>query len=233
MRCYGRAMAEDAIPNGGPEQMRSAMAEYIRALHRAYLDASTPLAPGDRARLPVLQAQSFTVAAIGTRYLHVIGTSETLPAPTGPEVVIEDSLDELSWTVRFFDPVVSPALGLIDESEKPSPDQVRHTLGIRSVVYHLTVPPGGGLTAHHALHAGTGLAHSHAAAHRDFASLAALRPSRGALIAEMQAAHVNDLPEAHRLLAIELVGPDAITAAHGDFEAVRRQTLQALREAAS
>lgn len=223
-------MAEVRDAPASPEQMRTAMADYVRGLHRAYLDASAPLAPADRARLPLLQADRLTVAAIGTRYLHVLATTEALPEPIGPEIGIEDSLDDLAWTLRFFDPVVAPGLGLIDESSEPRPDQVRHTLGIRSVTYHLTVPPGSGLTPHHALHAGTGLAHSHAAAHRDFTTLAGLRPDQGSLIAEMHAAYVNDLPQAHRLLATALVGPEPITADAGDLDAVRRQTLQAIRE---
>ena len=180
--------------------------------------------------MPLLQAQSLTVAAVGTRYLHVIGTTDPLPAPIGPEVGIDDHLDDIEWTLRFFDPVVAPGLGLIDETEAPAPDQVRHTLGIRSVVYHLTVPPGSGLTPHHALHAGTGLSHAHAAADRDFSTLTGLLPGQGPLIAEMYSAYVNGLPQAHRLLAIELVGRDHITAPAEEFDAVRREALQSVRE---
>jgi hypothetical protein len=226
-------MAEAPPTMSGPEQMRSAMADYVRALHRSYLDAGAPLPPADRARMPLLQAQSLTVAAVGTRYLHVIATTDPLPAPIGPEIGIDDHLDDLEWTLRFFDPVVAPGLGLLDETEAPAPDQVRHTLGIRSVVYHLTVPPGSGLTAHHALHAGTGLAHSHAAAERDYTTLVGLRPTQGPLIAEMHAAYVNALPRAHRLLACELAGPDSITAPAEDFDAVRREALRAIRGADS
>ncbi len=74
-------------------------------------------------------------------------------------------------------------------------------LGVRTVAYHLSVPPGGGLTAHHALHAGTGLAHAHAAAHRDFDSIEALAPGREDLVAEMRGAFVAGLPIAQLLLA--------------------------------
>lgn len=224
-------MADAREAPTSPEQMRTAMADYVRGLHRAYLDASAPLAPADRARLPLLQANRLTVAAIGTRYLHVLATTESLPDPVGPEIGIDDSLDDLAWTLRFFDPVVAPGLGLIDEADEPRPDQVRHTLGIRSVTYHLTVPPGSGLTPHHALHAGTGLAHSHAAAQRDFTTLAGLRPDMGSLVTEMHATYVNDLPHAHRLLACAIAGTEAITAEATDLDAVRRQTLRAIREA--
>lgn len=205
------------------------MADYVRAVHQAYLDAAEALPPADRARLPLFTDQPFTVIAAGTRYLHVLGTTEQLPAPAGPEVSIEDSLDDLRWTLRFFDPVVAPGLGLIDEKDTAQPQQVRETLGIRSVLYHLSVPPGGGLTAHHAQHAGTGLAHSQAAADRDFTTLANLDPRKGALVAEMYAAHVNLMPVALRLLANQYIGDDAIDASITDMNEIRRLTLENAR----
>ncbi|MDA2987943.1 MAG: hypothetical protein O2815_02575 [Actinomycetota bacterium] len=216
---------------GSPEQMRTAMGDYVRAVHQAYLDAAETLPPADRARLPLFTDQPFTVIAVGTRYLHVLGTTEQLPAPAGPEVSIEDHVDDLRWTLRFFDPVVAPALGLIDEKEHPQPEQVRETLGVRSVLYHLSVPPGGGLTGHHAQHAGTGLAHSHAAADRDFTSLANLSPRQGPLVAEMYAAHVNHMPTALRLLANEFLGEAVLSADMTDMTDIRRQTLEHARQA--
>lgn len=210
-----------------PEQMRLAMTAYVRAVHQAYLDAAATLPPGDRARLPLAGADEFTVLAVGSRYLHVLATTDRLPAPEGVEVCIEDSLSSIRWTLRFFDPVIAPGLGLIDEVEAPAPLQVRETLGVRTVLYHLSVPPGSGLTPHHALHAGTGLAHSHAAADRDFATMASLLPDRGAVVHEMHAAHVNGLARAHLLLARDIAG--AITAPAEEFEQVRRETLAVLR----
>ena len=192
------------VEGTGPEAMRQAMADYVRALHQAYLDAVATLPPAERARLPLITAGRVTVAAVGVRMLHVIGTVETLPAPRGPEVEIADSLDDLAWTLRFFDPVVVPALGLIDESQGPDYDEVRRALGIRTVVYHLAVPPGGTLTAHHALHAGTGLAHAHAAAARDFDALRAHAPGRESLVDEMQGASVAGLPRAQVALAMAI-----------------------------
>lgn len=216
-----------------PEQMRSAMADYVRAVHQAYLDAAGALPPGDRARLPLFSAEPFTVAVVGTRYLHVLGTTDALPAPVGPEIRIEDQLEDLRWTVRFYDPVVSPGLGLIDEEAAPAPDIVRETLGIRSVLYHLSVPPGGGLTAHHAQHAGTGLAHSHSAADRDFTALTQLRPASGALISEMYRAHVNQMPRALGLLANELTGTALIESDETDLDVIRRRALDELRKGIS
>ena len=177
------------------------MADYVRALHQAYLDAVATLPPAERARLPLVAADRVTVAAVGVRMLHVVATVEMLPSPRGPEVQIDDALDDLSWTLRFFDPVVTPALSLLDESAAPDYDGVRSALGVRTVVYHLAVPPGGSLTAHHALHAGTGLAHSHASAARDFDALRAHAPGREALVDEMRGASVAGLTRAQVLLA--------------------------------
>lgn len=210
------------------------MADYVRAVHQAYLDASAPLAPAERARLPLVSAERVTVLAVGTRNLHVLATTEPLPAPIGPEVEVVDGIEGLEWTLRFFDPVVAPGLGLVDESVTPQPQEVRAVLGVRTVVYHLTVPPGGGLTPHHALHAGTGLAHSHAAAVRDLDTIAALAPTAGPLVDELRGATVAGLPAAQLLLAraiapasTALAGMDLRTA---DSESVRRGLVAALRE---
>lgn len=187
-----------------PESMRSAMAEYVAAAHRAYLDAAEGLTPGERGRLPLVSAGRFTVVAVGTRYLHVIATMDELPAPSGPEVSVPGAEGDLAWTLRFFDPVVVPALGLVDEAQAPAGRQVRDLLGLSRIVYHLTVPPGGGLTPHHALHSGTGLAHSHAAASRDYDSIAALLPQSFALVSEMRAADAADMSASVVLLARHL-----------------------------
>ena len=219
------------VEGTGPEAMRQAMADYVRALHQAYLDAVATLPPAERARLPLITAGRVTVAAVGVRMLHVIGTVETLPAPRGPEVEIADSLDDLAWTLRFFDPVVVPALGLIDESQGADYDEVRRALGIRTVVYHLAVPPGGTLTAHHALHAGTGLAHAHAAAARDFDALRAHAPGRESLVDEMQGASVAGLPRAQVALAMAIAPglPGRSIDPPTDPADVRRGLIQHLR----
>lgn len=215
----------------GPEAMRQAMADYVRSLHQAYLDAVATLPPADRARLPLIAAGRITVAAAGVRNLHVIGTVEALPSPRGPEVEVSDALDDLAWTLRFFDPVVAPSLGLIDESGGAQYDEVRRALGIRTVVYHLAVPPGGSLTAHHALHAGTGLAHSHAAAARDFDALRAHAPGREALVDEMQGANVAGLTRAQIALAQAIAPglPDVTLDPPSDPAEVRRALLAYLR----
>ena len=80
----------------GPEAMRAALAGYVQAVHAAYLDSSVLLPPAERARLPLLDPAPLTVIAVGTAYLHVVGTRETLPAPTGQEVALDDELDGLA-----------------------------------------------------------------------------------------------------------------------------------------
>lgn len=220
-------------PPTSPEAMRTAMASYVRALHQAYVDASAILPPAERARLPLMSTEELTIAAVGTRYLHVIGTAERLPEPQGQEIEIVESSGSLAWRLRFFDPVIVPALGLVDESGGPEPGAVQEALGIRSVAYHLSVPPGGGLTAHHALHAGTGLAHAHAAAQRDFDSIADLAPDRVALIAELRGAHVAGLVVAQLLLARAIDPSSAALASQSldapDPDLVRRELLASLR----
>ena len=212
----------------GPEAMRQAMADYVRALHQTYVDAVITLPPAERARLPLVSASQITVAAVGARNLHVIGTVEALPAPAGPEVEIVDDLDDLAWTLRFFDPVVVPAIGLIDESEAPAYEDVRRALGIRTVVYHLAVPPGGSLTSHHALHAGTGLAHSHAAAARDFDAIRAHVPGHEAWVDEMQGADIAGLQHAQVLLA-RAISPGLELPPDPSAADVRKALLEAVR----
>lgn len=221
--------------------MRAAMADYVTALHRAYLDVAAQLTPGDRARLPLLQASTapssaLTVAAVGARNLHVIATTDPLPPPQGQEVEVEGTEGDLRWRLRFFDPVVAPALGLIDESESPRQDQVRDALGLAGVVYHLTVPPGSGLTPHHAQHAGTGLAHTHAAAARDYDSVTQLVPSAAPLVREMRAAEAAGLHASVILLARALAPADETLGSMsltGSSDAdVRAALLRALRSRA-
>ncbi|HSK36417.1 MAG TPA: hypothetical protein VLA80_06745, partial [Actinomycetota bacterium] len=65
----------------GPERMRQAMADFVAAVHQAYLAQARLLPPAAQARLPLLQAPRLTVAAAGARNLHVIGTGERFPAP--------------------------------------------------------------------------------------------------------------------------------------------------------
>jgi hypothetical protein len=221
-------------PLGSPEDARAQLREYVRALHHAYLAGARILAPGHRAALPLLAAPRITVAVAAARHLHVIAVTDALPAPRGQEVAVADELDGLTWTVRFYDPVVLPELGMIGEHEGPAAADVRRALGVAGVLYHLSVTAGGGLTAHHAQHAGTALVNEHAAAARDGESLRALLPRQAGLVDELIAAERLGLHHSVRLLAAALAGGDpGVDAALGgdDDAAVRRAVLFAARSA--
>lgn len=235
------ARFQDVTSPPSPDLMRRAMADYVRSVHQAYLDAAALLPPAERARLPLLSSGQLTVLAVGARNLHVLATTEPLPPPSGQEVELSDAIADLAWRLRFYDPVIVPGLGLVDESVEPQPAQVRDLLGVRTYLYHLTVPPGSGLTPHHAQHAGTGLAHSHAAAVRDFDSIASLAPTQAAVVEELRGAWVAGLPGAQLLLARRLApaSPElqqleaSVGSAfpHGvDPVSVRRALLATLRE---
>lgn len=223
-----------------PQAMRSAMAGYVHGTIRAYLDAASQLPPLERARLPLLSGDRLSVIAVGTRYLHLIGTGEALPAPSGQEVAIADSIDDTAWELRFYDPVIEPSLGQVDESQGARPDLVREVLGVRTHLFHLVIAPGSGLSGHHAQHAGTGLAHSHASADRDFQTMLGLAPAKSALIREMHSAQLAGLPIAHSMLALRIaprllapdssaLDPDAAADSPEDYQRVRRSVLAELR----
>jgi hypothetical protein len=218
--------------------MRRAMADFVAAVHEAYLVQARLLAPAERARLPLLRAARLTVAAAGARNLHVVATEERFPAPVGQEVELTEEADGLTWSLRFFDPIVLPALGLVAESTGPAPEEVRRLLGVRTYLYHLVVEPGSQLTPHHATHAGTGLASAHAAAARDIETIRAHAPDRQELVDELAGAATAGLVRAQALLA-RAIAPDdeAVAAAAGTAEpqpdALRSALLQALRRPAS
>jgi hypothetical protein len=215
-----------------PEDARAQLREFVAALHQAYLGAAALLPPGERAALPLMSAGPVTVVVAAAGYLHVIATTDALPAPRGQEVEEHDELDGLRWAVRFYDPVVLPELGVISEAGEPDPVAVRRSLGIAAVLYHLSVAPGGGLTPHHAQHAGAGLAGEHAARVRDSDSLRALLRGREDLVDEFCVAERLGLHHSLRLLAAELAGADpgvAAAAAGDDDGAVRRALLAAAR----
>lgn len=158
----GGTVAADAPGTAtGPEAMRGAMADYIHAVHQAYLEAiSGRISTEQLGKLPLL-AGPFDVAAVGASQLHVIATRDlTLPLDER-EITVPGGLGPLSWTVRFLDPVIVPPLGLIDDVGPTGGQQVVATLGVSSVLYHLTSTIAGALSPHQATHAGAGLANAH------------------------------------------------------------------------
>jgi hypothetical protein len=225
-----------APATGRPEQMRRAMADFVTAVHEAYLAQARLLPPAEQARLPLLRAARLTVAAAGARNLHVVATEERFPAPVGQEVEVTGHADGLAWSLRFFDPVVLPVLGIVAEAAGPAPEEVRRVLGIRTYLYHLVVGPGSQLAPHHATHAGTGLASAHAAATRDLEAIRAHAPGRQELVDELAGATTAGLVRAQALLA-RAIAPDdeavAAAAAAADLQpdALRAALLRALRRA--
>ncbi len=184
--------------------------------------------------MALLRAGDFTVVAAGVQNLHVVATTEALAPPQGPEVATEDAVGPLTWTVRFYDPVVLPSLGLIDEQQGAAGDRVRRALGVTTYLYHLVVQPGGQLTEHHATHAGSGLANAHGAQARDFETIRTHAGGRTALVDEMEGAAVAGLRRAQALLAREIVPWNETVEALVDAPGVspdelRRAVLDAVR----
>lgn len=193
-------MTEHATP-ARPEAMRDLVRDYISVLHETYLDHVRHLAPGEQAALPLVAADRLTVVAAATQRLHLVATTDPLPAPQGPEVEFGDEHHGRSWRVRFYDPSVLPALGVLADD---SPDAVRRVLGISDTVYHLAVAVGGGLSGHHAQHSGVALANQHAHLVRELDRLRAALPGRIDLVNEFADCVRLGLDRASGLLAGEL-----------------------------
>ena len=199
-----------ATSAAGPERMRAVVADYIASVHMAYVRQARTLPPATQGRMPLLSGATLHVAAAGTRHLHVIGTWQRLGGgQRGAAATVDGETDGLHWTLAFFDPVIVPALGRVDESGGPAFDEVRRVLGIGAHVYHLTLAPSSGLTLHHAEHTGTGLANAHATAARELDTLARLvGPDREWLARELDGALGAGLPRAAALLARALAPDD-------------------------
>lgn len=222
-----------AAQPSSPEQMRAAVAGYVQEIHRSYVDQALTFNPAVRGRMPLLSGDRFTVAAVGVRKLHLLATSESLGPLQGPEVAVNGEFRGVGWQLRFYDPVVVPALSLIDEKDGPAFDEVRRALGIGTVLYHFVAGDGAGLSAHNATHVGTGLANGHSAVARDFDTIRARARGREALVDEMAAATVAGLPRAQALLAraiaphnAELI--EACDAETPDPDAIRKTLLAGL-----
>lgn len=201
-----------------PEQMRAAVAGYVHEIHRAYVDQAMTFTPGVRGRMPLLAAGGFTVAAVGVRKLHLLGTVESFGPLLDPEVAVDGEFRGVGWQLRFFDPVVVPALALVDESQGPAFDEVRRALGVNTVIYHFVAGEGAGLSAHNATHVGTGLANGHSAVARDFETIRSRARGREALVDELAGAAQAGLPRAQALLARAIAPYNADVAQACDSE---------------
>lgn len=147
-----------------PEGMRQAVADYVATIHRAYLSAAAQLDPAVARSLPLRAGGEFSVLAVGAGDLHLIATSQELPPVQGVEVEANDDVGGLRWRIRFYDPVVLPALGALTGGvqDASAGDKVRQALGLTHWLYHLTASPSAGLSVHNAFHAGAALAEGHA-----------------------------------------------------------------------
>ena len=192
-----------------PEAMRDAVRDYIWTVHTTYLDHVQHLPPGDRATLPLVAASHVTVIAAAARHLHLLATTDTLPEPVGPEVAFSDEHRGTRWTVRFFDPSVLPALGVLADDR---PGDVRRVLGVADTIYHLAVAAGGGLTGHHAQHSGVALANQHARSSRDLDRIRHALPRHEREVDELATCARLGLDRAAGLLAGELTGGRVVPA---------------------
>jgi len=216
-----------------PEQMRVAVARYVEEIHRAYAAQALTFAAAVRGAMPLLAPGPFTVAAVGARNLHVLATRDSLGPVRFPEVELSGSVQGLSWTLRFFDSVVLPELALIDESAGPAFAEVRHALGVGTVIYHFVASPGAGLSGHQAAHVGTGLAGGHSAAARDFETIGSRVRGREDLVDEMAGAAAAGLVRAHAMLAAAIAPRNAAlrdlaSQSRPDPDEVRRELLAAV-----
>jgi hypothetical protein len=204
-----------------PETMRELVRDYVFALHTTYVDHVRHLPPAERAALPLLAAREVTVVAAAAQRLHLLATTDALPALDGPEVAFTDEYRGVAWRLRFYDPSVMPELGLLAED---SPSEVRRILGVADTVYHLAVSVGGGLSAHHAQHSGVALANQHAKTVRDLHRIRRALPQQARAVDELGACVRSGLDLASALLAADLtsgrVVPDAGTPAASCLEAV-------------
>ena len=191
-----------------PEDMRRAVAGYVQEIHRSYLAQAATFPPAVQGQMSLLASPRLTVAAVAARNLHLLATTESLGPLHGPEVSVVDAVEQMSWELRFFDPVVIPALGLLDESAGPAFTEVRHALGIGTVVYHFVAEPGAGLSAHQASHVGTGLANGDSAVARDFETIRSRLRGREQLVDEMAGAARAGLVRAQLLLARAIAPAD-------------------------
>ncbi len=217
----------------GPEAMRAAVAGYVQEIHRAYVDQAATFSPGVRGRMALMTAGRITVAALAARNLHLLATTEELGPLTGPEVALDADYGGLAWSLRFYDPVVLPDLGLLQEQDQPAFEEVKRALGVGTVVYHVVAQPGAGLSGHHATHVGTGLANGHSAAARDFETIRSRVRGREALVDELAGAATAGLPHAQALLARAISPYDegvraACEAPTPDPDAIRKAVLTAV-----
>ncbi len=184
-----------------PEAMHELARDYVRVVHATYLDHVRDLPSAERGALPLVATSGVTVVVATAQRLHLLATTDSLPASTDPGVEVADEYEGVTWTVRFYDPSVLPELGTLTED---TPGDVRRVLGIAGSIYHLTAAIGGGLSAHDAQHSGVALADQHAQVARDLDRLRRALPGRVGVVDELGACVRFGLDRAAALLVADL-----------------------------
>ena len=113
-----------------PEDMRAAVAEYVTALHRSYLAQADTFPPAVRGRDAAARRRRRSRSPPSARATCTSRHPGGARAAAGPGGGARPgSLPGLDWSLRFYDPVVAPALGLIDERAGPAYAEVRARAG--------------------------------------------------------------------------------------------------------
>ena len=160
--------------------MRAAVADYVTALHRAYLAQADTFPPAVRGAMPLLAGGP----------LHGRRRRGAQPAPAGDAGGARAAARaggggrRVAAGARLDAAVLRPrgrAGARADRRGRAGPRTPRcgRALGITTVVYHVVAQPGSGLTPHHAGHVGAGLASGHSAAARDFETIRTRVPRAG------------------------------------------------------
>ena len=145
--------------------MRDAVRDYIWTRpHDLPRPRAAPASGRRGPRCPWWPPRDVTVIAAAARNLHLLATTDPLPAPLGPEVEFTDEHRGTRWTRALLRPVGPPGPRLLAEDQ---PGTYGGCSASADTVYHLTVAVGGGLTGHHAQHSGVALANQHAKSIRD------------------------------------------------------------------
>lgn len=150
-------MSDASARRAAARDLRQALADYVKAVHSAYLSAARERGANVDA-LP-LAGEPFTVAVVAADQLHLVATRDPLPEVQSHERPVDDEVGPVRWQVRFLDTTVVPELG--DAAADVQTD-VLDLMGVSDPLYHLLVRTTGSLDSHQAMHAGTGLGNAHA-----------------------------------------------------------------------
>ena len=141
------------------------MAGYVQEIHRAYVDQARDL-PARRPRRDAVADRRPDHRRRGRRPqpAHAGDRRGARPADRAGGRPGRRSSAGSRGSLRFYDPVVLPDLGLVDEQRRSRPSRRSSARSASArCIYHFVAQPGAGLSGHHATHVGTGLANGHSA----------------------------------------------------------------------